>query len=272
MIIALLRLHWVSRTGNEQISFWGNSRKVTCMLFGRSLTGFWSSVFCFLSMEKLPVGNATVLNMLSNLFSPILAAAFLSEPWKRLEALATLMSLVGSILVAKPQILFGGSDHMDPIGVGYSLLAAAVCSIVFLQIRMLGTTHKVDWGSVNFVQALGQILLSVPSMYMFGERLEINLSNHQILLVCLGGIVGSLSQLAMNIGMQREKSATATAMLMSDVLFGFIWQALFTSDPVDMYSVLGAFLVSGSILLIIVFNNKSIHLRSAIEGAKSLSV
>jgi hypothetical protein len=46
-------------------------------------------------------------------------------------------------------------------------------------------------------------------------------------------------QAAMTAGMQREKSATAVAMRMSDMLFGFIWQALITTDPIDSYSATG---------------------------------
>jgi hypothetical protein len=68
--------------------------------------------------------------------------------------------------------------------------------------------------------------------------------------------IGGPSQILMTIGMQREKSATATAMRMSDVLFGFIWQALFTSDTVSALSLLGAGLVSLSIVLVVLFKPK----------------
>ena len=57
--------------------------------------------------------------------------------------------------------------------------------------------------------------------------------------------------------MQREKSAAATAMRMSDVVFGFVWQSLFTQDPVSILSVTGAVLVASSILIVIVFKQKS---------------
>jgi hypothetical protein len=60
----------------------------------------------------------------------------------------------------------------------------------------------------------------------------------------------------MTYGLQREKSATATAMRMSDVVFGFLWQAIFTSDNVNAFSVVGALLVMSSIL-IVVYNKAS---------------
>lgn len=42
-------------------------------------------------------------------------------------------------------------------------------------------------------------------------------------------------------------------MRMSDVVFGFIWQTLFTSDEVTKMSVAGAILVSLSVLMIVFF-------------------
>ena len=65
-----------------------------------------------------------------------------------------------------------------------------------------------------------------------------------------GGFIGAWSQIAMTVGMQREKSATATAMRMSDVIFGFIWQVCFTPDPANLLSVIGAILLAFSILIV----------------------
>lgn len=55
----------------------------------------------------------------------------------------------------------------------------------------------------------------------------------------------------MTMGMQKEKTASAAAMRMSDVLFGFIFQSIFTLDSVSSLSVLGAFLIFCGVLTII---------------------
>ena len=57
--------------------------------------------------------------------------------------------------------------------------------------------------------------------------------------------------------MQREKSASASAMRTSDVFFAFIWQVLYTSDPVTTLSVAGAVLVMVGVMIIVVFRSKS---------------
>ena len=58
--------------------------------------------------------------------------------------------------------------------------------------------------------------------------------------------------------MQREKSASASAMRTSDVVFGFIWQAFFTSDDVQLLSVLGAGMVMAGVCIIVIFKSQSV--------------
>jgi drug/metabolite transporter (DMT)-like permease len=52
-------------------------------------------------------------------------------------------------------------------------------------------------------------------------------------------LIGSCSQFSMTIGMQHEKSARATLMRMSDIIGGFLWQALFTKDALDIFTLSG---------------------------------
>lgn len=181
------------------------------------------------------------------------------------------MSVFGGTLVAKPTVIFGG-EAKDPIGIFYALCAAVFSALAYIIVRLLGTTHKIDYGNVMFFQAVGQIVLSVPCLYISGQKFDFGLSAYQISLIVIGGTIGAFSQAAMTYGMQREKSATATAMRMSDILFGYTWEALFTNDSVDPLSILGALFVTGSILLIIVFKKSSLgssEIRSSQQSTNS---
>jgi len=176
--------------------------------------------------------------------SAILAALILKEPWESPELLATFISIIGAILVIKPKLFLSGSSSLRSLGIVYALLAALGSGAAYITVRMLGTSHKMPWSNVCFAQSLGQIFLSIPCLYLAGQNVDFNLTSHQYMLIVAVGVIGSLSQVAMTIGMQREKSATATAMRMSDILFGFIWQVLFTADAFDIYSVIGNVLKS----------------------------
>ena len=73
-----------------------------------------------------------------------------------------------------------------------------------------------------------------------------------------------------NSGMQREKSATATAMRMSDIVFSFLFQSLFTVDRADALSLVGAALVAGSIVIVVVFKQSRAVSEAAAEGGTSV--
>ena len=105
------------------------------------------------------------------------------------------------------------------------------------------------WANVCLAQAIGQVLLSPPSLLVSGQSLRLDVITFRIFgLIFIAGFIGAWSQISMTIGMQKEKSALATGMRMSDVLFGFIWQALFTSDSLNPLSVVGALLVTSSVV------------------------
>jgi len=214
----------------------------------------------FLSAEYLSVGDSTVLVMMSPMIAAILGYLILGEPWRLPEFAGTILSLVGATLVAKPPFIFGYNNQeagMNPqtfyLGVFFALSSAVCAGFAFIFIRMLGTSVKMPWANVCFSQALGQIFLSPPSLYLSGQKIHISLSRMQYLLIFAGGFIGAWSQIAMTVGMQREKSATATAMRMSDVVFGFMWQILFTPDVTNLLSIFGAILVASSILVIVIF-------------------
>jgi drug/metabolite transporter (DMT)-like permease len=241
-------------------ALFGNTNYVRWMLFLRSTTGFGSIAAGYLAVEYIAIGDSTVLIMLSPMIAAILSVFILGEPWKLPEFVATLMSLTGAIFVAKPPFLFGHSYQEQNIdsktfytGVFIALFASVNAAFAFIFVRILGTTAKMPWPYVTFSQSLAQLVYSIPLIYF----LKIHWNQHFTWtawgMVFLGGFIGSWSQAAMTIGMQREKSASATAMRMSDVVFGFLWQAIFTLDPVNNLSLFGAVLITSSILVVVIF-------------------
>ena len=237
----------------------GNTNYVRWILFFRSLVGFGSIASDFLAVQYIPIGDSTVLVMLSPMIAAILGYFVLGEPWRVPEFIATILSLTGAVCVARPPFLFGYSpeEMADPksfyTGVFLALFASVNAGSAYVFVRILGTTAKMPWPYVTFAQSLAQITLSPILMNLLGIPYWQSFSWRAIFLLFIGGVVGTFSQAAMTVGMQREKSASASAMRMSDVVFGFIWQAMFTVDPVSPLALLGAFLVSSSILIVVFF-------------------
>lgn len=236
----------------------GDTSFVRCILILRAVVGYGGVAFSFLAVEALPIGDATVLVMLSPLFASILGFIVLGEPWRLPEFIATIVSLAGAVLVVKPPAIFGAdlSEYNTKskfYGVVFAFIAAVCAGSAYVCVRMLGTTAKMPWSYVCFAQAIAQILMSIPSLYISGQQIRLDLTMSQCLLVFTGGFIGAWSQIAMTVGMQREKSASATAMRMSDVLFGFLWQIIFTGDAVGVLTIVGALMISTSIIIIVAF-------------------
>lgn len=250
------------RRAGKGPSLFGDTNWVRWIVLLRGVIGYLGIAFAFLSAELIPMGDSTVLVMLSPLIASIAGFFILGEPWRLPEFFATVVSLVGAVLVAKPPFIFGsegdggGEDRSasdTSLGIMYGLIAAFGAGFAYVTIRMLGTTCKMPWANVCLAQALCQIILSVPSLYLAGQHITVDLTFVEFFLIFGGGFIGGWSQIAMTIGMQREKSSLATGMRMSDVVFGFIWQACFTSDAVSVLSVTGALLVTSSIIIMAAF-------------------
>jgi drug/metabolite transporter (DMT)-like permease len=266
LITSSLILYYDSdrKTGKAPRLF-GDTSFITMMLFLRSIVGFGGITFSFLSVEYLPIGDSTVLQNLSPVFATIGSYFVLGESWRLPEFVATVLSLFAAAFVARPPSLFGGSNGNDSgnnlLGLFYAFMAAATAGLAYLCIRILGTTAKVPWVNILFAQSLGQVFLSFPSMYAFGEKVTVlDMTGYEYVLIISSGLMGTLSQIAMTVGMQREKSANATVMRMSEVLFGFLWQLLLTDDPVNLLSVLGSVLITVGVMIIVVFKQSEDHL------------
>lgn len=242
----------------NSVRLFGPTLWVKFLLFVRAAVGFTSIGFLFVAAPLMPIGDCSVLVMLSPLMASILGYVVLGEPWRIPEFCATVMSLIGAVLVAKPSFIFGESDsHLTSKGVMFALLSACSASCAFISVRMLGTSAKMPWANVSFSQSLGQLFFYFPAILIAGQAPQFPSTLTEVGMIVTISLIGSVSQIIMTIGMQREKSAAATGMRMSDVVFGYIWQSLFTSDTVSLLSVIGALLVSGSIFVIMFFQQKT---------------
>jgi drug/metabolite transporter (DMT)-like permease len=237
----------------------GSTPYVRFILFMRCFVGYMGIMFGFSAIQIIPMGDGTVLSMLSPVVAAIVGYFILGEPWRVPEMLATAVALLGAVLVIKPPFIFGeAAQHVNNnnsslygIGVLYALLSSLAAGFANVFVRMLGTSAKLPWANVTFSHALAQMFLSLPAAWLFGEALLEPLTRRQVLYVLAAGLIGAPSQILLTIGLQREKSAVATAMRTSDVLFGYLWQLLFTQDAVSAMSLGGSALITLAIVMIV---------------------
>ncbi|KAF9271536.1 hypothetical protein BGZ68_003400, partial [Mortierella alpina] len=111
-----------------KVSPFGN-KGVRFLLFCRGFAGSCGLGFFFYALSVLPLADATVIFFLGPVFTAILARIVLKEPFTPLDALASTVSMIGVVLVAKPSVLFAppqpelgrGSDQLGSLS-GLSLM------------------------------------------------------------------------------------------------------------------------------------------------------
>ena len=246
-----VHIGWSTPPGEEKVALFGETRRLHVILSARAVIGSLGIIFSFLAVDHLPLADAICLVMLSPLISSILSYYFLGEPWQKSERIACFVSLVGMVFVVKPSFIFGSDVALPAVGVLFGLISACSAGGAYVLVRVLGTVAKMPWENVCVAQSIGQMILALPFAYFFKEHFQLPTVPWMIALLLLGSCIGTISQILMTIGMQREKSAAAGAMRMSDIMFGFIWQAIGTADNVSVLSVLGACMIFISVCIII---------------------
>ena len=244
----------------------GDSLKIKVVVLLRAFFGFLTIGATLLTLDALPLGDATVLIMLGPFFASVFSFIFLGEPWLYPEMAACFVALIGVCFVARPQFLFGdSSDAYGYIGYIYGILSGMFGGLSFMTIRMLGTSCKMNWRNVCFIQGIAQAVLAIPCIFIAGQGYGSRLTPWEYEVILISGIIAACAQLCMTIGLQQVKSATGTSVRMSEIIGSFILQVLFTKDRVNGFSVVGAILVLISIAIVIVFKRSGSEVTVDIE-------
>ncbi|KAG5971007.1 hypothetical protein E4U55_001347 [Claviceps digitariae] len=84
-------------------------REIRWLLLLRGSTGFFGIFGMWWSMMYLPLADATVITFLAPGVAGFACSFFLREPFTRLERMATLVALLGVVLIAQPTAFFAGA-------------------------------------------------------------------------------------------------------------------------------------------------------------------
>ncbi|KAG6009262.1 hypothetical protein E4U21_002866 [Claviceps maximensis] len=89
------------------------AREIRWLLLLRGSTGFLGIFGMWWSMMYLPLADATVITFLAPGVAGFVCYFFLKEPFTRLERVATLVALLGVVLIAQPTAFFAGGAPLN---------------------------------------------------------------------------------------------------------------------------------------------------------------
>ncbi len=214
---------------------WGNNKR---LLVARGLAGFGGLSCYFYAVTHLPLADATVIQFCNPMIAALVAVFALHEPLRPVDVVATVLSMIGVVLVAQPTFLFTTGAALDPVAVVVGVFGAIFSGISYVIIRRLGATehHLV----VVFYFPLITGPASLPILAVEG----LVMPNAWEWLFLLGiGVTAQLGQIEITKGYKLETAGRASSMTYLQIVLAYTWGVLIFSEYPNAVSILGAVLV-----------------------------
>lgn len=219
-------------------------------LFLRGFLGSSAMILLYYAVQSMPLADATVITFSSPAFTCIFACICLKEKCSVWDIIFIIFTITGVILIARPQFLFGSKDddleeddsnHMKG---AIAAVACAVCAaLTIVVLRKMGkSVHYLL--SIWYYAAIGLIECLI-ALAVLGEW-SIPYCGLDRWFVVFIGILGLCGQIFMVKALQIEKAGPVSIMRTTDVVFAFIFQAVFLHRTPTWWTIGGAMCVVAS--------------------------
>lgn len=239
VVTLVMSVTWLSL---RRIHPWGTNRRG---LVQRALFGTGALACYFYAVNALPLAEATVLHYLNPVFVAVIASLFLGERTDARLALAILLSLAGTVLVARPAFVFGGATPLSHLGVAVALGSALLSACAYATVRVLARTEHSD--VIVFYFALFAAPIALP----FALASWVWPSPTGWLLLLGLGVATQAGQTFMTRGLALVPAARGTTMGYVQIVFAATWGVLLFHEELSGFTLLGAGLVVLAVVLLL---------------------
>lgn len=254
------------------------------ILVARGVLGFLGVFGLYFSLQYLSLSDAVAITFLIPLVTPFFAWIALGETYSVLEALCTVLSFGGILLIAKPDFIFGSkskeevpqddlaessSSEIRLLATVVALFGVSGASSVYVVLRKIGkAAHPLI--SVSYFALLTCIIclfstLLIPSLSFQAPR-----TLKQWLLFFLIGFSGFFMQFCLAAGLQKEKAGTSSLLIYTNMVFALLWDFVIWNHIPGILSLLGTLIIIANAYLMIklkAFNSEnSVLISTAPDG------
>ncbi|KAF8147806.1 hypothetical protein K438DRAFT_1867345 [Mycena galopus ATCC 62051] len=233
---------------------------VRLLLGFRGVTGFIGLNGTYFSLQYLSLSDVTVISFLVPMCTAISGSLFLKETFTRREALAGICSLVGVVLIARPDFLFGSPDGPSSIeekhrtfAIGVALSGVVGSTGAMTSIRAIGhrahPMHLLAFFSLQSVIAASIIMAILREPFVVPTRMA------WLGLLAVIGILGFAAQILLTMGFQREKVGRASMALYTQIIFASVLEPIFFQTVPTFLSLLGASIIVSSAIYVALTKN-----------------
>ena len=245
--------------GMKQIHHPFGSKEQRTIVIARGLFGGFGLLLYFYTISALPLGDAQTMLSLNPVVTVLVAAPLLGEPLLRTHLIAAAASVIGSILLAQPSLLFGSDgdemEELDDDGTsktnwGYltGLLGSCVGAGVYILIRKAGEVGAptlsllLSWCVFSLIYS--SILLSATTGLIWPSS---GLIWFYAFMACS---FGSLGHLMMNYAGRLAPAGLAAIIRSSGILWSYVIDILVFQTIPKWLTVLGVSLILISLSII----------------------
>ncbi len=220
-------------------SFYGSLKHQPLLLL-RSAFGTIGMLLFFYSIDKLPLGDANMLNKLSTFFLIIFSALFLKEKVKPYQILMIIIAFLGTLFIIKPSL------DVDIFPYAISILAAMAAGAAYTVLRALGKKEA------YYTIVLYFSTFSVVSISFFMVIIDAPLFNFvamdisDIIYLILAGVFATVGQFGTTLAYKYAPAKDISIFNYTNVVFASILGIIVFSETPDIYSIMGYFIIFGA--------------------------
>lgn len=261
-----------------KVNLYGKTLKNLVVLIVMGIAEVAAIVFVYLALERIPVGDATVIQFTAPVFTTAFSFLFLRKGCGVLDTVCGIISFAGVIVMARPTVFFskrlqvkavthhfhtnanqninhpGGTKYLE--GVGFALLAAVCLSLFFILNKMTG--KKLDVTLTIFYPSVMGVVIS-PMFIGAMHHTWFSWNIHIWGFIVAVGFVSFVGLMFMAESLQLEDAGPAILIRNLDVVYAFLLQYLLLSLKPDLLSLVGAGIVLASTSLIAI--NRTVFAR-----------
>ncbi|KAF9242862.1 hypothetical protein BU15DRAFT_72512 [Melanogaster broomeanus] len=237
---------------------------VRLLLVCRGVTGFFGLFGPYYALRYLSLADTTVLTFLSPMVTGVVGHLIMKESYSIRQALASLCSLSGVVLIARPPFLFGnslsgneGSDDSPANATPEERLVAVAIALVgvfgitgaYISMRAVGKRahpmHSITYFSLwcIVVSSTSMVVMKIPVVYP---------TNWQwAAMLLMVGVFGFSSQTLLTMGLQRETAARGSMTIYVQVVYAVILEGVFFGTLPSLFSIIGAAIIIASAIYVI---------------------
>jgi drug/metabolite transporter (DMT)-like permease len=216
---------------------WGKNRRLLVLRGVFGVGGLWCFFF---ALTRLPLAEATVIHYLNPVFTTLLAALLLKERVGWTLGLALALSLAGTLLVTRPELLTAGASRIDAWGALAALAGAIFSACAYVTVRRLTVTESPHVIVFYFP------LVALPATLPPALRSWTSPTPTGWLLLLGIGVSTQLAQVLLTKGLALVPAGRATATTYTQILFAALWGVLLFAESPSLSTLLGAVLIAAA--------------------------